>query len=128
VSRFTVIVIMLMGLSFSLVPFNTVHAHVDDHHGHSQLHGGHVHDLEQEEEGHDLSGSAHYVPASLVAIDKAPNGTFAQWVPVVWFVSGMTLGLPAIGEVFRPPGDDPPLLDSLSWQRPPLRGPPLLSI
>jgi hypothetical protein len=49
-------------------------------------------------------------------------------VAIVWFVSGMDLGLPAIGEVFRPPGDDPPLLRSFSWQRPPLRGPPLRSI
>jgi hypothetical protein len=128
VRRFTSIVISLMALSFSLVPFNTVHAHVDDHHGHSELHGGHFHDVGHEEDGHDLSSSDHFVSAALVALDKAPNATFAQWVPILWFVSGMTLGLPAIGEVFRPPGDDPPLLDSLSWQRPPLRGPPLLSI
>jgi hypothetical protein len=117
-----------MGLSFLLIPFNTVHAHIDDHPEQSQLHGGHFHDFGHEEDGHDLSGSDHYVSAPLVAIDKAPSGTFAQWVPIVWFVSGMDLGLPAIGEVFRPPGDDPPLLCGFSWQRPPLRGPPLRSI
>ena len=124
----TFVVISLMALSFLLVPFNTVHAHIDDHHGRSLVHGGHLHASTQGDEVHGLNGFDHYVSAQLVASDKSPGSMSAEWMPVFWFMAPETLGVAAIHEVFRPPGDDPPLVYRHSWRRPPLRGPPRFSI
>lgn len=128
VRRVTFVIISLMALSFLLMPSNTVHAHIDDDHGHSLVHGGHLHDSAQGDEVHGLTGFDYYVSAQLVALDKSPGSMSAEWTPVFWFIAPVTPGVSAIHEVFRPPGDDPPLVHRHSWRRPPLRGPPLFSI
>jgi hypothetical protein len=121
-------VVALLALSFALVPFNTVHAHIADNHDDSVLHGGHVHDLHHNEAALDESASDHIVAMQMTA---AAHGSFSlslPWMPVLWILVAMAFGVAAIREVFRPPGRSPGPPNQRSWRLPPLRGPPLLSI
>jgi hypothetical protein len=126
VRRLAYFVLVLMALSFVLVPFSTVHAHfVDDH---SVLHGGHVHEVDHESTTHDDGIEERFVSAPLVVADKTPGKSFGAWAPVFWFLAALTLGIAAIREVFRPPGDDVCPASDHTFQLPPSRGPPLASV
>lgn len=63
VRRFVPIVCMLLNLSVTLMPFNTVHAHVSSRDQHETgVHGGHSHQLAHSHDsahGHDGGGSVH---------------------------------------------------------------------
>jgi hypothetical protein len=121
-------VVALMALSFTLVPFNTVHAHIADNHDNSVLHGGHVHDLHHDEAALEESTSDHIVAMQMTAADHGSFSQSVQWMPVLWILVAMAFGIAAIREVFRPPGRSPRPFNQRSWRLPPLRGPPLLSI
>jgi hypothetical protein len=121
-------VIGLMALSFALVPFNTVHAHFAGDHDHSVLHGGHIHDFEHRETAPGQPSADHVVAVKMTAADHGSFSLSASWMPVLWLLVAMTLGVAAMREVFRPPGADPGPPKRRSWRLPPLRGPPLLSI
>jgi hypothetical protein len=131
VRRLVFVVISLMALNFALVPFNTVHAHLAEDHDYDHaavLHGGHVHDALTEEQLSEATGFEQIVSLQVAAADHGSVSLTSQWMPVIWILVAMTLGLAAIREVFRPPGIVPRPNYRRSWQRPPLRGPPLASI
>jgi hypothetical protein len=126
--RFAFMVVAVMALSFALVPFNTVHAHIANDHEHAVMHGGHVHDLQHEQAVPGESALDHIIAVQMVAADHGTVSLTVPWMPVLWLVMAMMFGIAAIREVFRPPGRDPRPLNRRSWHLPPLRGPPLLSI
>jgi hypothetical protein len=128
VRRFAFIVVALLGLSFALVPFNTVHAHIADDHDESVLHGGHVHDFHHDRAPLDESATDHIVAMQMTAADHGSFSLSVPWMPVLWIFVAMAFGIAAIREVFRPPGRSPGPFNQRSWRLPPLRGPPLLSI
>jgi hypothetical protein len=117
-----------MALSFALVPYNTLHAHFAGDHDHSVLHGGHVHDFAHGETPPDQLAADHVVAVKMMAADHGAFSLSTPWMPVLWIMAVMTLGVAAIRDVFRPPGADPRPLKRRSWRLPPLRGPPLVSI
>jgi hypothetical protein len=120
--------IALLALSFALVPFNSVHAHIADDRDHSVLHGGHLHDLQHEEAVTGESALEHIVAVQMTASDHGSLSLSVPWMPVLWVLVAMAFGILVIREVFRPPGHDRRPLIRRSWRLPPLRGPPLLSI
>ncbi|MBC8025901.1 MAG: hypothetical protein H7Y89_07915 [Steroidobacteraceae bacterium] len=126
--RLACMVLVLMALSFALLPFNTVHAHIAGDHGGSVMHGGHVHDLHHHQVPLDVSATDHVVVMQVTAADHGSFSLSAPWMPVLWILVAMAFGIAALREVFRPPARSAGPLNKRSWRLPPLRGPPLLSI
>ncbi len=121
-------VVALMAISFALVPFNTVHAHIADVHDESVLHGGHVHDFHLDQAPVDASATDHVVAMQMTAADHGSFSLSVPWMPVLWILVAIAFGIAAIREVFRPPGRGRGPLNQRCWRLPPLRGPPLISI
>jgi hypothetical protein len=121
-------VVALMALSFALVPFNSVHAHISDDHDHSAIHGGHLHEFQHEQAIPGESVLEHVVALQMTASEHGSVSLSAPWMPVLWFLVVMIFGFALVREVFRPPGRDSTPLVRRSWRLPPLRGPPLRSI
>lgn len=121
-------VCVLMCISFALLPFNTLHAHVSSHDDHTWLHGGHSHDSVAAEPAHETTEGSHVVQAHFAMVDAGTSFNWVQWLPLLMALGSLLLLAPRVLFVPRPPGpDDRPIHRRGRW-RPPLRGPPLTSI
>jgi hypothetical protein len=115
----------VMSVSFMLMPHSTLHAHVSEHE-HTHVHGGHVHDFDRD---HDVRSVDHIVKISVAATTATPAGfDWTVWLPIVCVLTLLSLSLPFVTAILRPPSrDSEPIRRRPFWQ-PPLRGPPSISI
>ena len=115
------------------MPFSAMHAHLGGTDAATSVHGGHDHVLSHE---HDAAGN--HIPAEVVQIvDLEPALTsqtgshsmfWALWLPLACAIVVLACAAPVMLSLLRPPRSARlPPSTSLHW-RPPLRGPPLLSI
>jgi hypothetical protein len=119
-----VVVCSMMCISWVLMPYSTLHAHVDDH-DHTHVHGGHVHDFGKE---YDLKHADQVVPISVTAATSPTGLDWTHWLPIFYVLTGLALALPFLTAILRPPErDSEPIPRRFHWQ-PPLRGPPAISI
>ena len=132
-SRLVPLLWLLLGASFVLAPFSTLHAHLgghhDDRHDHGILHGGHVHDGSHATDDADHHDAGQAVDVNFAMSDRGAAGfSWTYWLPLVCSLAVTWLMVRHSTLILRPP--DPsvgPRLRFTYW-RPPLRGPPLLSI
>jgi hypothetical protein len=118
------VVCWMMCISFVLMPYSTLHAHVDDHE-HMHVHGGHVHDFDK---GYDLKHADQVVPVTVTATTGPTGLDWTSWLPIFYVLTGLALALPFLTAILRPPArDSEPIPRRFHWQ-PPLRGPPAISI
>jgi hypothetical protein len=112
---------LLISLSFVLMPYGTLHAHVSDHE-HTHMHGGHVHDFASD---HDAKPLDQVVKISVPAVTPSPAmWNWTDWLPVLCVVAVLGLSLPFVTLLLRPPSRDTEPIPRRSHHRPPLRGPP----
>jgi hypothetical protein len=122
--RHRAIVCWMLCISFILMPYSTLHAHVDEHE-HMHVHGGHVHDFDK---GYDTKHADQVVPVSVAATPSPTVLDWTSWLPLVYVLTALGLALPLLTAILRPPArDSEPIPRRTCWQ-PPLRGPPLNSI
>lgn len=130
--RFLVILCLLLNLSVLLMPFDTTHAHVSSAAAFSaDVHSGHSHDLDPHHD-HETGAAAEHVVDLRAAV--SPQNTFQSmawsgWMPLASLV---VLTLLLVGQrclaFFAPPSSDPKPPSRRGYWRPPLRGPPAISI
>jgi len=143
--RLTVMFLVLLNISFILMPFSTLHMHVMADH-HVVLHSGHIHWHDHDVDGHDMDGhdmglddhahehhsqDEHQLSTLHTAMFDDVKFNVTDWsasnvvlcVLVAWFFS-----LPYLTAVLRPPAISRPFHDQRSYWHPPLRGPPAFSI
>lgn len=114
-----------MSISFILMPYSTLHAHISDHE-HTHMHGGHVHDLEPD---HDAPSVDQVVQVNVAAATvSTPTFDWADWLPIVCIVAVLSLCRPLLTSILRPPSRDSEPIPRRSYRQPPLRGPPFFSI
>lgn len=123
---------LLANISLMLIPFDSTHAHVSSDHGHthaSDVHGGHSHDLDLYADIDDTDEQ--------VVVDMKPaltsQGTFQSvfwtyWVPLACTVVLLLAVALFCLRLVAPPRSDPRQLSRHGHWRPPLRGPPAISI
>lgn len=118
----------LVLISFVLTPLSTLHVHAaTDHHG-SALHGGHLHDFDAGDVGHHDTDAEPIIDVQLVAADRSGDFRWIEWLPLFVALGLAWLSSPYLTSILRPPAiDDPPIARRSHW-KPPLRGPPLVSI
>lgn len=111
-----------VSLSFVLMPYSTLHAHVADH-DHTHVHGGHVHDFDS---GHDDAKPVDQVVKISVAATTAnlAISDWTDWLPLVCVVVVLAAGLPFVTRILRPPSRDSEPISRRPHHLPPLRGPP----
>lgn len=126
--RFGPMVCVLMCISFALLPFNTLHAHVSADHDHTLLHGGHSHDSVAGELAHETAEGDQVLQAHFAVADAGASSGWLHWLPLIFALGSLLLFLPRVFFVPRPPGPDDWPIHSRGHWRPPLRGPPLTSI
>lgn len=127
--RFGPMVCVLMCISFALLPFNTLHAHVSaDHDDHTLLHGGHTHDSIVGEPPHETAEGEQVVQAHFAVADAGTSLGWVQWLTLIFALGSLLLFAPRVFFVPRPPGPDDRPVHSRGHWRPLLRGPPLTSI
>jgi hypothetical protein len=125
--RYGLALVTLMCISFVLVPFNTLHAHVSADHDHTLVHGGHGHDVAVDDSAHEIGEGDHVVHAHFAATDGGATFTWVHWLPLLGALGLLLLFLPRVVRSPRPQRlDDWPAHRRGHW-RPPLRGPPLNS-
>ena len=114
----------VVSLSFMLMPYSTLHAHVSDLE-HSHLHGGHVHDLAPDE--HDVRSVDQVVQISVATTHLNPLVAWdsVDWTPVLCVLAFLALSLPFLTLILRPPARDSEPIPRRTFRHPPLRGPPV---
>jgi hypothetical protein len=111
----------VVSLSFVLMPYSTLHAHVADHE-HTHVHGGHLHDFDS---SHDAKPVDQVVKISVAATSTNPATLdWTDWLPVVGIVVLLVSGLPFVTRILRPPSRDSEPIPRRPHRQPPLRGPP----
>jgi hypothetical protein len=110
-----------VSLSFVLMPYSTLHAHVaDDEHTH--VHGGHLHDFDF---SHDAKPIDQVVKISVAATSPNPAlWDWTNWLPVISVVVLLALSLPFVTRILRPPSRASEPIPRRPHCQPPLRGPP----
>jgi len=113
----------VVSLSFVLMPYNTLHAHIGDHE-HAHVHGGHLHDFDA---GHDAQPVDQVVKISVAATNTNPaTANWTDWLPVLCVVVLLAAGLPFVTRILRPPSRDSEPIPRRPHRQPPSRGPPAL--
>lgn len=110
----------LVSLTFVLMPYSTLHAHVADHEP-THVHGGHVHDFDS---SHDSKPVDHVVKISVAATSTSPAVAWTDWLPVISVVVLLALSLPFVTRILRPPLRASEPIPRRPHRQPPLRGPP----
>jgi hypothetical protein len=128
VRRLLLPVIALVCLSFGLVPLNTAHVHLDDHHESTVSHAGHLHAGVAGDQ--DLSGEdgEHIISTQLGIAANPAASPLLHWLPVFWVLVVIALGAPRLLGILRPPTNVLRPDSSRACKHPPLRGPPAVSI
>lgn len=135
-SRPAFILCLLLCASFLLAPFTTLHMHLagDQHHSRDQghahssalLHGGHSHDFDPPGDAGEVDPA---VDVNFALSDHGSTGvSWTDWLPLLCAFGVAGLGVLYATLILRPPRAYPRLPSHLNYWRPPLRGPPLLSI
>lgn len=110
-----------VSLSFVLMPYDTLHAHVAEHE-HTHVHGGHLHDFDF---NRDAEPTDQIVKISVAATSSSPAlWDWTDWLPVVSVVILLTLSLPFLARILGPPSRGSEPISRRPHSRPPLRGPP----
>lgn len=110
-----------VSLSFGLMPYSTLHAHVADQEP-THMHGGHVHDFDSD---HDVKPVDHIVKISVAATTHTEGSwDWTHWLPILCVVALLALSLPFVTAILRPPARDPEPIPRRPHHLPPLRGPP----
>lgn len=114
------------------MPFDTTHAHVSsDAPFGADVHSGHSHDLDHHHDDETDTGAGHVVDlrAAVSAQNTFQSMFWSDWVPLASLV---VLALLLVGQrclaYFAPPSSDPKPASRHGYWRPPLRGPPAISI
>jgi hypothetical protein len=115
----------LMSVSFVLMPYSTLHAHLSDH-DQVHVHAGHVHDLDHHGDTRSLDQVVNVSVSA--AASSSPGHDFVIWLPVLCAVALLALALPFLTSILRPPSRDTEPIPRRSHRQPPLRGPPSVSI
>jgi hypothetical protein len=111
----------LVSLSFVLMPYSTLHAHVADHE-HTHVHGGHLHDFDS---SHDSKPVDQVVKISVAVTSTSPAALgWTDWLPVISVVVLLALSLPFVTRILRPPSRASEPIPLRPHRQPPLRGPP----
>jgi hypothetical protein len=110
-----------VSLSFVLMPYSTLHAHVaDDEHTH--VHGGHAHDFDSDR---DVRSVDEVVKMSVAATTSSPSTLgWTNWLPLIYVVALLSLSVPFVTAILRPPARDSEPIPRRPHRQPPLRGPP----
>lgn len=129
----TILVCLLLNVSFLLVPFSHVHAHLDHLDDSALVHGGHSHDFDDYDSAHHhADDSLKHDAERVIDLDgdrpgQAANAlSWSKWLPLLCTV-GLFFSV-ALTRVFllpRPPRNRPVLSSQHPPWPPPLRGPPL---
>lgn len=133
--RLPLILYMLLSVAVLLAPFSTLHMHLaSDHHPHdhdtpaseTRVHGGHVHEFDTHQDSYQ---AGHVVDVDFALSDRSSAGFgWTDWLPILCALVIVGLGAVYTTLILRPPRPDPRPSSYLDHWRPPLRGPPLLSI
>ena len=111
----------VVSLSFVLMPYSTLHAHVADHE-HTHVHGGHLHDFDSD---HDVRAVDEVVKISVAATTSSPSTPdWTDWLPLIYVVALLSLGVPFVTAILRPPARESEPIPRRPHRQPPLRGPP----
>jgi hypothetical protein len=111
-----------VSLSFVLMPYSTLHAHVADRE-HTHVHGGHAHDFDS---GRDAEPVDQVVKISVAATTPNPaTWDWSDWLPLVCVVTLLSFSLPFVKVILRPPARDSEPIPRRAHRQPPLRGPPV---
>lgn len=130
--RLAVILYMLVNVSVLLIPFHTAHAHVSSG-THTDVHGGHSHDFEHSHGagGAHEPGDAEQVvdlEPALTNQSTSPSPFWTYWLPLACVLAILAAGVQVCLLVLRPPRSHLQSGSHRGYWRPPLRGPPSLSI
>jgi hypothetical protein len=110
-----------VSLSFVLMPYSTLHAHVADHE-HTHVHGGHAHDFDSDRDAKPVD---QVVKISVAATTPNPaTWDWSDWLPVICVVALLSFSLPFVTAILRPPARDSEPIPRRPHRQPPLRGPP----
>jgi hypothetical protein len=111
----------VVSLSFVLIPYSTLHAHVTDQDD-THVHGGHVHDFDG---GHDVKSVDQVVKITVTAATPSPaTGDWTAWLPLICVVGLLIFSLPFVTAILRPPKRNSEPIPRRPHSQPPLRGPP----
>lgn len=127
--RFLLILCLLANLSLLLMPFDSTHAHVSPDHSHAaDVHGGHSHDFDHEVSDHDADHSVVSLKPAVSSQNNFQSAFLTLWLPLACaFVVTLLVVQQYLGTV-KPSRSDPKPPSHHPYWRPPLRGPPSLSI
>lgn len=121
--RLVLALCLLLNISFALVPFSALHAHVDSDHHATQVHGGHDHDLGTGNSDHDPH---HVVDLGFAFSDHGSGAmTWTHWLPLACSVVLLVTRSGLASVLLRPPASENPPPSPRDYWHPPLRGPPL---
>lgn len=121
--RVLLVLSLLAVVSLVLMPLSTLHAHLDDDHHATEVHGGHQHDFDP---GAAEVESDVVMDLQITASDRGTRAIeWTQWLPLLAVTAVLLSASLLLASRVRPRAPDiPPLLRRSFWQ-PPLRGPPL---
>lgn len=152
--RLTVMFLVLLNISFILMPFSTLHMHVMADH-HVVLHSGHIHWHDHDVDDHDVddrdmddhdigigdhdhhhahehrSHDEHQLSTLHTAMFDDVKFNVTDWsasTVVLCVLAVWFFSLPYLTAVLRPPAISRPFHNQRSYWHPPLRGPPAFSI
>jgi hypothetical protein len=122
--RLVLLLCLLANISYSLMPFGTLHAHINDSHHGDHVHAGHYHDLDT---GTQAAADSAAVDLQLIAADRG-SIDWTHWLPLLIALVVLFSAYQVVSQLLRPPRKEnlPSLLRA--HRLPPLRGPPLASI
>lgn len=125
-SRSTLLWLLL--ISFVLTPLSTLHVHAAADHHDSALHGGHLHGFDAGDVDDHGTDAEPIVDVQLVASDRSGDFRWTEWLPLFFELGVAWLSSPYLATILHPPPIDDLPISHRSYWKPPLRGPPLISI